>query len=219
MEKSTWFTSDLHFWHTNIIKYQRKGFGSVEEMNETLIQNWNSVVKPHDEIYILGDMFFCGVGKAQEIMGRLSGDKKLITGNHDRRMASSVKRMFSWVKDAYPLKVNHPKYKGIIELLHYPMAEWASSTHGRYHLFGHSHGKRPTANLSMDVGVDCWEYNPVHLDTILDTFEEKRESLKMMREAKESADPVMNAMGEVLEDLILMTPEDFKSRVQELKGE
>ena len=53
-----WFTSDSHFGHRNIITYSSRPFSSVEEMDETLIQNWNSVVKPNDLIFNLGDVFF-----------------------------------------------------------------------------------------------------------------------------------------------------------------
>ena len=50
-----YFTSDHHFWHTNIIQYCNRPFVSIEEMNEVLIQNWNDLVLPEDEVYYLGD--------------------------------------------------------------------------------------------------------------------------------------------------------------------
>lgn len=78
-----WATADLHFGHRNIIKYENRPFADVEEMNEKLIDNWNSVVKPNDEIFVLGDVFFCGKEKQKEIMARLKGKKILIRGNHD----------------------------------------------------------------------------------------------------------------------------------------
>ena len=52
-----WFTSDLHFNHLNILKYEPKSrpFENVAEMNEALIKNWNDRVKPEDTVFVLGD--------------------------------------------------------------------------------------------------------------------------------------------------------------------
>jgi len=87
------FISDTHFCHSNILKFTddsgnliRGGkFSSIEEMNETMIQNWNAVVKPQDKVYHLGDVFV-GVQHqdvATAIMTRLNGHKALYLGNHD----------------------------------------------------------------------------------------------------------------------------------------
>ena len=51
-----YFTSDLHFWHKNAVLYTNRPFGTVEEMNEKLIEYWNSTVHKNDEVYILGDV-------------------------------------------------------------------------------------------------------------------------------------------------------------------
>lgn len=84
--KKLWVIGDTHFNHTNIIKYTNRPFRSVEEMNETIINNWNRVVGDEDLVIHLGDFgFFWKEEQAKEFADRLSGRKILILGNHDRK--------------------------------------------------------------------------------------------------------------------------------------
>lgn len=91
MSKNIWFISDTHFQHKNIALVftdaktgkRVRNFNSVQEMDETMIQNWNSVVKYGDIVYHLGDVFFGNAESADKILQRLNGEKKLIMGNHD----------------------------------------------------------------------------------------------------------------------------------------
>lgn len=78
-----WFIGDTHFGHTNILKYEENArpFKTVEEMNEKLIANWNSVVGHSDVVWHLGD--FCFGRHNIAIAGRLNGKKRLVMGNHD----------------------------------------------------------------------------------------------------------------------------------------
>ena len=80
-----WFTSDTHFNHTNILKYEpnTRPFATIEEMNETIISNWNKVVGEEDTIYVLGDFFMGLLTDIEPIFKRLNGKVILIRGNHD----------------------------------------------------------------------------------------------------------------------------------------
>ena len=59
--KRSFVISDTHLGHYNIIGYCDRPFETLEEMNETLIQNWNDAIKNNDTVYFLGDLAF---GKA-----------------------------------------------------------------------------------------------------------------------------------------------------------
>lgn len=81
-----WVIADTHFYHTNIIKYCDRPFSSTEEMDITMIDNWNSVVNPEDTTYHLGDFAF-GKGsrwRIAEYRAMLNGKIILFKGNHDR---------------------------------------------------------------------------------------------------------------------------------------
>src|SRR5580698_1315212 len=79
----TWFTSDTHFGHKNILDYEKEArpFNTVEGMNEQLIANWNETVNKKDIVFHLGDFAFGAVNVA--IADRLHGNKRLVMGNHD----------------------------------------------------------------------------------------------------------------------------------------
>lgn len=77
-----WFTSDQHYYHQNVIKYCSRPYVTVEEMNEKLLLEYNSLVKPEDIVYMLGD--FSLAFRPVELYGsRLNGTKYLVPGNHD----------------------------------------------------------------------------------------------------------------------------------------
>jgi len=90
---TTWFTSDTHFGHANIIRYSNRPYDTTEEHDEALIANWNFSVQPNDEVYHLGDFSFGN--KAMEILPRLNGIIHLIKGNHDHRL-SRAELAFVW---------------------------------------------------------------------------------------------------------------------------
>lgn len=78
-----------HFGHNNILNFKNddgtpvRDFSSVEEMNETMVDNWNRVVKKGDKVYHLGDVFFGSKENFQKLWPRLNGSKRLVVGNHD----------------------------------------------------------------------------------------------------------------------------------------
>lgn len=168
------FTSDHHFGHRNIIKYENRPFKSVEEMDEELINRWNSVVKKNDAVYHLGDFTLGNRKNAQDYFPKLNG-RIFILGNfwhHDARWIQHAENFYVSKDDVYvvilpPIVVLE---KPTIVLCHYPFAVWDRKHYGSIHLHGHSHCKYipPKDDLCFDVGVDCWDFYPVTLDQILE---------------------------------------------------
>ena len=168
--KHVFFISDTHFNHENILKYENRPFNSVKEMNEEMIKLWNSVVKPGDVVYHLGDV---GVKKDNlyDILNQLNGTIYLIKGNHDYSILNDTRivNRFEWVKDYHVIRklIN----KKII-LFHFPIQVWDSEHYGAIHLFGHIHSnpnnvmKYQIPN-SFNVSADVIGLKPISLYDIL----------------------------------------------------
>ncbi|HXP53189.1 MAG TPA: hypothetical protein VN922_24815, partial [Bacteroidia bacterium] len=165
--KNIFFTSDLHFCHSNIIKYCNRPFDNVDEMNEGLISNYNDIVKPWDTVYYLGDISFAkNFERVTEHIGQLNGEKILIYGNHDHLFRKDYPKLFNSCWDYYELREN----KQLYVLSHYPFFSWNKAYHGSFHFHGHCHGSIDNENVGRnryDVGVDSNNYHPVSLEEIV----------------------------------------------------
>ena len=160
-----WFTSDEHYGHSNIIKYCNRPFKDVNEMNQILISNFNTVVSNDDTIYHLGDFAF---NNHKKYLDQLKGNHYLIKGNHegsDWRQAN-----FKWVKDVAMIRGFDAQD---IFCSHYAHRTWNRAHHGVWHVFGHDHGRLPDYYKSCDVGVDAWNYFPVSWDELKERFKNK----------------------------------------------
>jgi calcineurin-like phosphoesterase family protein len=179
------FTSDLHFNHDREFVWKVRGFNSVQEMNETIVKNWNSVVGPDDDVYVLGDLCLGGGGwdvlqTNKSLIESLNGKIRIIRGNHDTeprvRMYESCKNVVDVIKWASMLN-----YKGYhFYLSHFPTLtgnlEKESLKKCTCNLFGHTH---QTTNFHLDmpfmyhVGVDSHNCYPVNLDDIIEEMKAK----------------------------------------------
>lgn len=165
---STFWTSDTHFGHANIIKYCDRPFSSVEEMDENLITNWNSVVKKSDIIYHLGDFtFYKDPKKIDNILKRLNGRKILIRGNHDQQLKDDLLKHFEEIHQLHEIQINDSMNNKRVVMCHYPLREWNLFHRGSFMLYGHVHGKlNENKDLMCDVGVDSWNYFPASWEDI-----------------------------------------------------
>ena len=174
-----YFTSDLHFGHDNVIKFDNRPFKTVDEMNETLINNWNNKVSKGDLVYVLGDMIWKNQSFATDILKRLNGQIILIKGNHDRFLHNSVnKKLLAAIKDYDEITIEGKK----VMLSHYPIHFYNGHYRGAIMLYGHVHNSHEEDYVQQirgdlvrnnipckmyNVGCMHWNYKPVTLEEIL----------------------------------------------------
>ena len=130
------FIADTHFYHKNIIIYASRPFRDVEEMNEKIIENWNSRVKPRDTVYHLGDFAMCSNTLLSGIMDRLNGKILLVRGNHDNRNMTAWQDLGFTVLRCPPIELKKEK----ILLSHYPLLD-TQIPEGWINVHGHIHDK------------------------------------------------------------------------------
>lgn len=135
-----------HFGHANIIKLANRPFDTVEEMDETLIRNWNETVSPTDHVYHLGDFAFRDHLK---YLGKLNGHIFRLNGNHDP---------MGWSDYDYMEDYERP---GVC-LFHYPMEEWNGWYSGKVHFHAHTHKKDFISGVRRgNVCVEAIGYKPI----------------------------------------------------------
>lgn len=165
-----WFTSDTHFSAERTRLYSRRPFDTVEEMDEVLINNWNSVVGKDDIVYHLGDFGNYDIAK------RLNGHINLVFGNYEEREFES--KSFEEIKEEFAhnginvvslsiLKLTLKEDNIELFLTHKPTdAKVIRDKTGVYTLFGHIHKSQMFKKFGLNVGIDCHNFMPIDLDTV-----------------------------------------------------
>lgn len=170
------FCSDTHFCHNQPFLYEPRGFSSIEEMNEQIIENWNKIVPKNGITYLLGDTMLNDNEKGIECFKQLNGQIFLIFGNHESEARRNL--LFSECRDkmlggwyAYQIKYS----KMTIYMSHYPtLTANYDDKHFSQHvlaLHGHTHQQTnflsPSNPFMYHVGVDSHNCTPVHIDEII----------------------------------------------------
>lgn len=155
------FTADQHFCHHAVIAMCGRPFYSVEDMNRSMIEAWNSTVREGDTIWVLGDFAYKGKPlEIRAIFDQLAGRKCLIRGNHDKQNVTQL----PWAEQ---LDFQHLALDGCqVSLSHYGFRSWPAMHRGSYMLYGHSHGKLPGSRNTIDVGVDSVGYVPLQFSQL-----------------------------------------------------
>jgi len=181
-QRDIWFIADTHFYHKNVMKYEDRPFENVYEMNKTMIENWNRVVKPGDIIYHLGDFAMCGKSWEKNLLDQLNGVKFLIKGNHDGSATRMRDIGFTEVYDRLELTIAGQK----VLLCHYPYLVTENleflknrgekyknmfiasrpKNEGLWLIHGHNHSTWKIQENMINVSVENWDYTPVHISEI-----------------------------------------------------
>lgn len=167
------FIGDSHFGHSNILKFESfyRPFNDLEEMHETLIERWNSVVKKGDTVYHLGDFAFGN--QNLRIAERLNGDKRLILGNHDTAPSLAYCKHFTKLYGVHSVH-------GYI-LTHVPVANQKHRFKGNIH--GHLHSKLMDDPWYFNVSTEQLNHCPIEFDK-LNSLHERANKLGVFSDEK-----------------------------------
>lgn len=178
-KRDLWITSDTHFCHDNIIQYCGRPFANAESMNEGLIEQWNSVVKPGDIVYHLGDVTM-GVNHRNEfprIVNRLNGSKRLVVGNHDDIPWLSgggwFKKVMMWrMFPEFGLLLTHvpvhpSNLRVFVAEVNYEEGDVGTVKKTLLNVHGHIHQNPSPEGPYKCVCVEQTNYRPVHIEEIL----------------------------------------------------
>lgn len=167
------FTSDLHFFHQNILKWSKtRPYQNIEEMNAHIIEVINNRVPKNNHLYILGDVSFGNLTQTCEILSMIKCENKhLIVGNHDEHFINKEDFTSQFKTINRLLQIKHNKQKYI--LCHYPILSWNAMHHGSVMLHGHSHGTTDNSLVNrIDVGFDVYP-NILHISEIEEIIKQK----------------------------------------------
>lgn len=170
-----YYIGDLHFGHKNVLKHDERPFETVEEMDDALIKNWNSIVTNEDDVYIVGDFLYGShhIGRdAYWYLQQLKGKKHLIIGNHDNKLIKDInaKRYLESIEHIAYVKDDERD----VYICHYPMAEWNGFFRGSYHVYGHIHNNLNESyyfmkkyDRALNAGCMINNFIPVTLDQLI----------------------------------------------------
>lgn len=168
--QSTFMISDMHFGHKNIMLYENRPFNDVEEMDNSIIQNWNKVVGKNDKVFVLGDVSFYNKEKTAQIIKSLNGYKTLILGNHDEERS-----LMWWRETGFEEVYRYPiVFEKFYILSHEPLYLSRNMPYANIH--GHIHHLKYDDKQFFNVSVECIDYTPISFEKIKGTIIKSEES-------------------------------------------
>jgi calcineurin-like phosphoesterase family protein len=172
------FTSDLHLDHENIIKYCHRPFLNVEDMNRTLVNNWNNTIEKNDRVYFLGDMSFGkGSRSADHWLSKLNGDIYFIRGfsynvSGERNQHDKISRTKN-VFDSLIIEHNGRKFYLVHDPANIP-SDWKD-----WAICGHHHNNKldeypfiDKKNKRINVSTELTKFRPIDIDMLIGEIED-----------------------------------------------
>ena len=174
-----WLISDTHFGHDKDFIWKARGFSSVEEMNNTIIERWNEVVKDEDIVYHLGDVMLGNIDDGIRTISKLNGIIKVAIGNHDtenRINKFNNLTNFNSIQFGYRLKYG----KKTFILTHYPTLTGNFDNSKTYSIHGHTHSPHIFCEYDMMYNVCCDAHNcrPIAWEDILQDIQKHKDKNK-----------------------------------------
>lgn len=191
------FTADTHFGHARLLELSAArgaAFGSVAEMDQALVRNWNETVGPDDTVWVLGDFDMHGKEANLALVAQLNGTKLLVSGNHDacwagmrdgwkqreRYLAAGFAAVLDFaVTKLPPLEPQAQSTRVLLSHFPYEGDSGEADRHLQFRLpdagipllHGHVHDSfreqsTPRGTWGINVGVDHWDYRPVSAETL-----------------------------------------------------
>lgn len=176
---SIYFSSDLHFGHNKEFLYKPRGFNCIEDMNAAIVENFNSVVKDEDDLYLLGDLMLGDYEIGKFCLESLKGKKHIIIGNHDTDNRVQIYKDLGYDILGYASMFKYQKYH--FYLSHYPTLT-ANFDDGSLkkcviNLYGHTHQQNNFFNeksYMYHVGVDSHDCYPISIEQIIEDCKNKK---------------------------------------------
>jgi calcineurin-like phosphoesterase family protein len=149
------FVSDTHFGHKAVLQFESKArpFDTIEQHDEQIITNWNSVVTKRDVVIHLGDVIFSGSANFKNILGRLNGIKRLVAGNHDTKRIHQLAPYFTSIC-------------GVMSFEKYSLTHIPIHTSQFYRFKGNIHGHLHSDTVKRFLWFDDPRYINVSLEQI-----------------------------------------------------
>lgn len=164
----TWVAADHHFGQANIINFKRddgtplRPFNSIEEHDEEIIARHNSVVKPEDRVYLLGDL--CMHRRNIHTVGRLNGRLVLVKGNHD---IFKIEDYLKYVDDIRAYVVQKDKNGNKVIMSHIPVHPESLGRFGT-NIHGHLHYNKIDDERYKCVSLEHTDYRPIQIHEALE---------------------------------------------------